>query len=398
MASVRHVLVSGAGIAGPALAYWLHHHGISATVVERAPAVRAGGYAIDVRGVALDVAERMGVLDNIRGAATGTTSVGFVDRRGRVRVRLPTTALAPDGRSDELQRGDLIRLLVDRTTDRTEYVFGDRVTGLDQGPDGVLATFEHAAPRTFDLVVCADGLHSSTRALALGPEEPLRRFLHAYISIFSVPDDMGLSAEALLFNTPGRLAGLTHSPRVPGAKAILALTRRPDSGIDRAGEDEQRRALRAAFTGQGWITDRLLDAMDDAPDFYFDSVTQIRMDRWSAGRVTTLGDAAYAPSPMSGQGTSLAMVGAYVLAQELGRRDDHTGALAAYETRMRPFVRANQDIAGSGMAFLVPRTRLGIAARDALVRATPVLSRLGSLESRIARAAEALDLDARAPV
>jgi 2-polyprenyl-6-methoxyphenol hydroxylase-like FAD-dependent oxidoreductase len=398
MAPVRHVLVAGAGIAGPALAHWLHHHGIAATVVERAHELRAGGYAIDVRGAALDVVERMGLLDGVRAAATQVDRIRFVDRRGRDRAVLSPDALSAPGRAEELPRGDLVRLILEPTLEHTEYLFGDRVTGLAQGPDGVRATFEHAAPRTFDLVVCADGLHSSTRALVLGPEAPLRRFLDGYISVYTVPDELATPREVALYNSPGRLTGISRTSPAGGARALLGLSLRLGSGVDRAGPAEQKRVLRAAFAGHGGPFDRVLAAMDDAPDFYFDSITQIRMDRWTADRVTVLGDAGYCPSPMSGQGTSLALVGAYVLAQELARHGDHAPALAAYEARMRPFVRANQDIADSGMAFLAPRTRLRIAARDTLVRATPVLSGLGRLSSRIARAAEAIDLDAPARV
>lgn len=398
MPAVHDVLISGAGVAGPALAHWLHHHGIRATVVERAPAPRSGGYAIDLRGVAIDVAERMGALDEIRRNLTEMGGAAFVDARGRRTAGLSLDDALDHGRALEILRGDLVRILHTPTTAHTEYLYDDTLTALEQDGDRVRATFRGAAPRTFDLVVGADGLHSTTRRLAFGPEERYARFLGAYISIFTIPDHLGLDREARLFNVPGKGSGMYRTPRAEGAKGIF-LVRSPEAtGIDRRPPAEQRAYLRAEFAGLGWENDRILDSMDGAEDFYFDSVTQIRMDTWSTGRVTLLGDAGYCPSPMSGQGTSLALVGAYVLARELARHDGAAAALAAYEARMRPYVDANQAIADAGMAVLAPRTRPGIAVRNALLRlGGPLFAVLGRFDKRLASASEALDLDAPAP-
>lgn len=397
MPAVRNVLISGAGIAGPALAHWLHHHGIEATVVERAPAPRSGGYAIDVRGAALDVAERMGVLDAIVGHRTEMAAARFVDARGRRRAGFAASQTAGEGRSHELLRGDLVRILHEPTTAYTEYLYDDSVTEVTQGPDRVRVGFEHAEPREFDLVVGADGLHSHTRRLAFGPESPYRRFLNGHVSIFTIPNHLELDREVRLYNSPGRLVAMYHTPRARGAKALLLYRSEEEAGTDRLPAREQMRHLRETFAGAGWATDRILAEMEHARDFYFDSVTQIRMDSWSRGRVTLLGDAGYCPSPMSGQGTSLALVGAYVLARELAGHEHHAAALSAYEGRMRPFVDANQAIADTGMDFLAPRTRMGITARDLAVRAAPLLSRLGSFDTKLSRAAEAMDLGPAAP-
>ncbi|WP_306369238.1 FAD-dependent monooxygenase [Nocardiopsis sp. CC223A] len=395
MPAVHDVLISGAGVAGPALAHWLHHHGIRATVVERAPAPRPGGYAIDLRGVAIDVAERMGVLDEIRRNLTEMNGAAFVDARGRRRAGISSADAVDDGRSLEVLRGDLVRILHTPTTVYTEYLYDDTLTALEQDGDRVRATFEKAAPRTFDLVVGADGLHSTTRRLAFGPEERYARFLGAHISIFTVPNHLGLDREALLFNVPGKGSGMYQTPRAEGAKGIFLVRTDGDAGIARRPPAAQRAYLRAEFSGLGWENDRILDAMDASEDFYFDSVTRIHMDAWSTGRVALLGDAGYCPSPMSGQGTSLALVGAYVLAQELARHDGTAEALAAYEARMRPYVNANQAIADAGLGILAPRTRRGIVLRNTLLRAGgPLLSLLGRFDERLSRAAEALDLDA----
>lgn len=393
MTAVRTVLVSGASIAGPALAHWLHHHGISVTVVEKAPEPRPGGYAIDLRGKAIDVVDRMGHLPRIRARTTEMDHLAMVDTNGRRRVGLHTGLISDEDRSLEILRGDLVRILHEPTTEYAEYLYGDTITGIEQDDDGAHVTFADAAPRTFDLVVGADGLHSNTRGLVFGAEDPLARFLGAYISIFTIPDHVGLDREALLYNTPGRLTGMYRTPRAEGAKAILGMHVPRPLGVERLSPDDQRGFLRSVFTGNGWESDRILDAMESSEDFYFDSITQIRMDRWSRGRVTLLGDAGYCPSPLSGQGSSLAVVGAYTLARELGRHTDVTRALAAYEDRMRPFVQVNQDIADSGMRFLAPKTRFGIASRDLVMRAAPLFKTLGTFTGKLDRASEAFELD-----
>lgn len=392
MPAVRHVLISGASIAGPTLAHWLGEHGIRATMVEKAPALRTGGYAIDVRGAAVDVADRMGLLDELRATTTEIARAVAVDARGRVRSGFDTAILAEPGRSLEILRGDLLRLL-HRAADSADIRYGDTITAMEQRGDGVRVEFAGAETEHFDLVVGADGLHSHVRSLAFGPERPYRRFLESYVSIFTVPNRLGLDREARLCNTPGRLLALYQTPRAEGVKALLLHRSEAETDVDRRPAAEQRRHLRDVFGGMGWETDQILSDMEESPDFYFDSVTQISMDGWSNGRVALLGDAGYCPSPMSGQGTTLAMVGAYVLADELARRTDHETALAAYENRMRPYVAANQAIADPGLAFVAPRTGRGIAARNLLLKAGPLLSTLSRFDTKLSKASDAIELD-----
>lgn len=397
MSAVGDVLISGAGIAGPALAHWLHHHHIRATIVERAPALRPGGYAIDLRGVAIDVAARMGILDQVCAGITEMSAGAFVDSHGRTRAGFDATMVDSGKRSLEILRGDLVRIIHESTTENTEYRFGDSITGIEEHGEGVHVTFDHSPPQTFDLVIGADGLHSTVRRLVFGPEQPYRRFLGGYISIFSVPNHLDLDREARLYNTPRRLVAMYHTPRATDAKALLLHRSDTETGVDRRPTGEQRRYLHENFAGAGWETDRILAELANTPDFYFDSITQIRMDRWSRGRAALLGDAGYCPSPMSGQGTSLALVGAYVLAQELARHDLPTAALAGYEARMRPYVAANQAIADPGLGFIAPRTRLGITARNILMGAAPLLSTLSKFDTKLSKAAEAISLDAPTP-
>jgi len=391
MPAVRKVIISGAGIAGPALAYWLGRHNIGATVLERARQVRSGGYAIDLRGVALDVVERMGLLAEVQQRRTEMSRLSVVNAAGKPIVSISPPVSGP--RAAELLRGDLIGLLHGAAID-SEFLFGNRITAVEQTADGVGVTLENGGMRQADLLVGADGLHSTTRALVFGAEESYSNFLGAYISIATVPNHLGADRETRLFNLPGRGVVIYHTPRADGAKAIFLLNGASQLGIDRRSAAQQQEFLKQTFAGAGWETDRLLAAVSKSEDFYFDSVTRIQMDRWSKGRVVLLGDAGYCPSPMSGQGTSLAVVGAYVLAEELARQPDVAAALAAYEQRMRPYVEANQRIADFGPGLLAPRSRLGITMRNLMLRAAPLLSRFGGLDTRLSRAAEALELDA----
>jgi 2-polyprenyl-6-methoxyphenol hydroxylase-like FAD-dependent oxidoreductase len=376
----RTILISGASIAGPALAFWLHHHGFRPVVVERAPAIRAGGYPIDVRAAAIEVADRMGLLPAIREAHVDTRGGTFVGARGRVIARITPEELTGSaaGRDAELPRGDLARLLHERTRDDVEYLFDDTITALDQHADGVRVTFRNAPPRTFDLVIGADGLHSTVRALALGPEAGFRHDLGFAFAGFTLDAETGrgrnLEREFVAHNTPGRMAAVYAVGGQHRLTGMLAFATPPGFAVDPRDVTGQRDAVAAAFHGGGWEVPRLIEAMRSADDFFFDTVSQIRMPRWSSGRVALVGDAAYAPALLSGQGTSLALVGAYVLAGELAAAGgDPAAAFAAYERALRPFVERNQELATSGGATLVPRTRTALWIRNAVLAVLPYL-------------------------
>ncbi len=389
------VLISGASVAGPTLAFWLRRAGIDVTVVEKAPAVRGGGYPVDLRGVAVDVVERMGLLDQVEAARTGTRRLTFVTERGRTVASLDPETLQGQQvvRAVELPRGDLTRVLWEATRQDVEYVFDDRITELDDRADGVHVTFRRGEPRVFDLVIGADGLHSGVRALAFGPEEKFRRDLDACYAAFSVPNFRGLDREALLMNVPGRAAVLYPVREQPTVTALLSFYG-PTPTLDHRDAEAQRRLVEHAFGGLGWLVPEMLVRMREADDFYFDPVSQIRMPSWTRGRIGLIGDAAHAPSFRSGQGTSLAAVGAYVLAAEIATHpDDVRAALPAYEARMRGFATRNQDLATSGSRVVTPETALQLHTRDALFQVIPLLARLGLLgESPVSRAATALTL------
>ncbi|WP_039778441.1 FAD-dependent monooxygenase [Nocardia cerradoensis] len=344
--SVTTVLVAGASIAGPALAHWLVRRGAEVTVVERAPELRPGGQAVDARGVTKEVIRRMGLDAAVRAARTETAGAYTVDADGAVLETFRADDDGGDGYISEIEilRGDLSRVLYDDTHDDVEYIFDDRIAELTQDTDGVDVVFASGARRRFDLVIGADGLHSALRAMVFGPREEFIRHLGRALAFYSVPNEFGIDRWLVDFQESGRSAGLRPLPDATQAMAMFSFPA-ADLDVDYRDVAAQKRLLRERMAGMGWLTARILEHLDDTPDFYLDQVAQVVMDRWSSGRVGLLGDAAFSSSPLSGQGTGLALVGAYLLAGELAAADwDPAVGFARYEALMRPYVEANQEI------------------------------------------------------
>ncbi|WP_312859261.1 FAD-dependent monooxygenase [Pseudonocardia xinjiangensis] len=347
MSGIR-VLVAGASIAGPALAHWLCRRGAEVTVVERAPELRPGGQAVDARGVTKEVIRRMGLDAPVRAARTETAGANTVDVDGNVLETFRADDDGGDGYISEIEilRGDLSQVLYDDTRDGVEYVFGDRIAELTQDADGVDVAFAGGDRRRFDLVIGADGLHSALRAMVFGPRERFVRHLGLVLAFYSVPNEFGLDRWVIDFQEAesGRSAGLRPIQDATRAMAMFSFPS-ADFDVDHRDVAAQKDLLRERMAGLGWLTPRILAHLDDTPDFYLDQVAQVVMDRWSSGRVGLLGDAAFSSSPMSGQGTGLALVGAYLLAGELAAAGwDPEAGFAGYEGRMRSFVEANQEI------------------------------------------------------
>ncbi|MBP0460160.1 FAD-dependent monooxygenase [Streptomyces montanisoli] len=367
----RRVLISGASIAGPALAYWLNRYGFDVTVVEKASAVRGGGYAIDIRGTARDVADRMGLLPELRAAHVNTQRLSFVDAAGE-----PVGSLDPngvtggeDGLDLEVRRGDLADVLYTPIQDRVEFLFDDSIATLDDDGDAVHVVLDSGTRRTFDLVIGADGLHSNTRRLVFGPEEPYHHYLGHVFAGFTLPNEFGLAHEGLAWNEPGRAAILyAHEPS-QYLHGFLAFTSEKPPYEAFRDPRAQCDLVASRYPEQVWHLPRLVEAMREADDLFFDIVSQIHMPTWSRGRVALAGDAAHATSFLSGQGSSVALVGAYVLAGELATHADHAEAFAAYEKRMRPFAERNQALATAGGTVVTPTTREQLDARNAALRA-----------------------------
>ncbi|HEX5532694.1 MAG TPA: FAD-dependent oxidoreductase [Actinomycetales bacterium] len=388
-AANHEVLISGAGIAGMATAYWLNRYGFRVTVVERAEAPRLGGYKIDVRGAAVEVLERMALLGRAREMTTDMQRTSFVDSSGAEVAAMDSDFAGGRAGADlEVMRGDLNRLLYEETRDTVDYLFGDSVGAISQNERGVLVTFEHGGTRRFDLVVGADGQHSNTRADVMGPESQFIEHLGHYVAIFSTANRLGLDRAEVIYPRPGRSTLVYRTREDAQARAMLLWASAP-LGYDRRDVRRQRELIATEFGDEnGWEVPRLLADVATAPDLYFDSMGLVRVPRWGHGRVVLVGDAAYGASPASGQGTSLALVGAYVLAGEVCSSPDDLGAaFARYQAAMATFVEKNQRLAASNLKGMVMRSRLRIWFQ---LRALKVLQHLPGKDRVLGRVAAAI--------
>jgi 2-polyprenyl-6-methoxyphenol hydroxylase-like FAD-dependent oxidoreductase len=390
------VLISGGGIAGPALAFWLLRAGADVTVVEKAPGLRPGGHAVDVRGVARGVVERMGILPAIRANLVDERGWRMVNARGKVMAEMSADVFGGEGIVAELEiaRGDLSRILYEAVPDAS-FRFGDRITSLTQDANGVDVRFASGTgTERYDIVVGADGVRSSVRALAFGPETEFVRPLGGYGSYFTVPDPGDLERWFEMFNAPGGLVAAIRPERVGTTKASLSVRSATRPG--RLTKDQQVAMLTERFKGVGWRVPGFLAAMPDAPDFYFDELCQVRVGRWARGRVVLLGDAGYCGSPLVGMGTSHSLVGAYVLAGELAGRQP-TDAFAAYQEQMAAYVAEGMQLPPGGMRMFAPGSNLMIRMRAASMRMMGVWPMKGLMEKQFSKA-DAITLKDYGPV
>jgi 2-polyprenyl-6-methoxyphenol hydroxylase-like FAD-dependent oxidoreductase len=362
---MRKALISGAGIAGATAAYWLAKGGFEVTVVEQARGSRSSGSPVDVRGAAKDVAERMGVMARVRDADTCVRDMVFVDSRGRVRGRVNMrTAWAEPG-DVELSRAELATILRDAVPDDVEFQFGNEVTGLDQDADGVTVEFVSGPARRFDVVIGADGAHSGVRGLAFGPEADYARHLGVYVATLPLAGES--ATELVMYNTPGRAVVIHPAGGHPGAAFMFRAPQIPQ--FDHRDLDQHKRLLTAAYAGAGWRVPELLDRVRAADDLYFDSVSRIQVPAWSRGRIGLVGDAASCVS-LFGDGSSLAMIGAFTLADSLD--GDISAGLRAYEARHRPQRAAKENSAEYAKRLLIPATSAGLTVRNLAIRLLPL--------------------------
>jgi 2-polyprenyl-6-methoxyphenol hydroxylase-like FAD-dependent oxidoreductase len=344
----RSVLISGAGAAGQSLGYWLSRYGFNPTVVERSPTSRTGGFAIDIRGAAVVVAERMGILDACRRAHVHMREIVRLDRNGDVIWMTDANwgSDEGDGGGDvEILRDDLTAILQEATRDGVEYIFGDAITSMVQDDEGVDVTFQRGKSRRFDLVIGADGLHSAVRSLAFGPEAEFARPLGYYVGVFTMPNVLDLERQWLMSYLPGKMVHVINYGHDKHTRGVFIFAS-PSASYDRRDVSQQKALIEKAFADDSnWEIPALLKGLRESTDLYFDDVTQIHMQSWSNGRVALLGDAAFAPTLITGQGSSLAIVGAYVLAGELkAAQGDYGIAFNRYEKEMRHFITQNQRI------------------------------------------------------
>jgi 2-polyprenyl-6-methoxyphenol hydroxylase-like FAD-dependent oxidoreductase len=366
---VKKVLISGASIAGPTAALVLARHGIETTVVEKAGALRGGGYPIDIRAVALEVAQRLGMLDRLRQYDIDMRDVTFVNSKGKEAGPFDLTTLTGSvrGVDIELPRGELAAALYDATRDIVSYRFNDSIRAIEQNDNGVDVRFESGHRDRYDIVIGADGLHSNVRSLVFGPEHRFERYIGFCFAGFSFPNPRKVAHKSHIYNSPGRFASV-YAVRENAPLLGMLTFRYPESPFKTAIDPSKQRDLVARmFDGAGWIISELVDHMLKADDLFFDAVSQIRMPKWSSGRVVLSGDAAHATSFLSGQGSSVALVGAYVLGNEIAGHANHADAFDAYERIMRGFAQVNQDLVDDGWQMMMPPTEEAIEARNTAV-------------------------------
>ena len=367
----RSVLVSGGGIAGSTAAYWLEKAGWSVTVVERAANTRSSSNPIDVRGAAVAIARRMGIWSRLEEAATGVERLVFVDADGRPQATIRTRRRVDRNEAIEVARNELVGLLFDKAREASHIIRDDSIFALHQDGGGIDVEFQRNPSRHFDLVVGADGVHSTVRRLTFGPEERFSRPVGMFVGTVRAPAPVADPRTVQLYNEPG--TSLTIHPA--GGKPGFAFIFRGQHEFDYRDAEQGRRLVESTYAGGRWLTTLALEEWGASGDRYFDAVTRVDVPQWSAGRVVLLGDAASCIS-LFGEGSSSAIVGAKTLADAIAAHPgDHTAAFAGYEYRHRKHVRPLLRGAGIASRLLVPKTRSGIAMRNAVLNAAGSLRR-----------------------
>ena len=362
----KSILISGAGIAGLTLAYWLKKFGFNPTIVEQAPSLRQGGYAIDFWGAGFEVAEKMDILPDLDQADLKMTELVFVDKNGKRQAALNYEKIKKlmNGSAFTLLRSDLSNAIYNHLDKDIEIIFGDSIQKTEQDEDSVTVIFNRGNTRSFNLVVGADGLHSNVRNLVFGDEAQFEKFYGYYTASFPITNSIFKDRTFLTYNIPYKQAAV-YSLNENKMATFFIFTSPQKLSYDHHDIKEQKEILRNEFEHAGWKCAELLSKIDEVSDFYFDVVSQIQMNHWSKGRVTLVGDACDCPSLLSGQGSTLAMVGAYILAGELKEADgNYKTAFSQYENIFKPFIESKQKIAQNFAKSLVPKSKFGIWVRN----------------------------------
>lgn len=376
MAQSPRILISGASVSGPIVAYWLRRFGFQPTVVEHTEDLRlgVGGHAVDLFGPAIKVMDWMNLGGAVREARTRTETISLA-RSGKRTVECPVDLLTQGVSHDhvEIMRGDLARIVYEASRNDVEYLLGDSIATLTDTGDRVAITFEREAARAFDVVIGADGLHSLTRRLTFGDEGQFLHFLGGYFAVFSVPNYLGLQQCMMSYAEAGQTVAVYPVWGTDQLRVLLLFRTPTELDYDRHDRAAQVRLIRRLYSGTGWEVPRLLSELETADDLYLDAISQVRMDSWTKGRVALVGDAGYSPGPAVGGGTSLAVLGAYTLAAELAAAADPAAGLTSAEHAIRPAVQASRNIGPAVLDMMIPKSTAQIWAMAQAIRLLPRL-------------------------
>lgn len=374
----KHVLISGASIAGPVTAYWLAKHGWDVTIVERADTLRLGGQNIDITDAARTIVQDMGLEEAVKARHTGEEGLQFVDTHNTPRASFPVSAKGSLTRDIEILRGDLAEILYEATRDSVTYRFGQSIKVMEETSGGMHVTFQDGSDKTFDIVIAADGMNSATRKMIL-PDYDHQAYLGCWASYFTVPRQASDTNWWRWYTSPnGVIAFLRPDNKGTMRAAVNFLS--DESDPPHMSLQDKKDRLKERLRGQGWESARLAEALEDADDVYLGPLHQIKAKRWASGRAALVGDAAYCPTPYTGMGTTLAIIGAYILAQEIAAHDTHDAAFIAYEAKFRPFAEKSQQLPPGvpNAAYAKSKLKVGLVNTGASIAASkPVQALIG---------------------
>jgi len=376
----KNILISGAGIAGTTLAFWLKMFGFNPTIVENSPALREGGHAIDFMGAGYDVAEKMDIIPALKRVDINFSKLAFVDSNNKEKGSMNYQKIKNflNGRAFTLFRSDLAKVIYQSIDKGVEIIFGDTISKIEQNEKDVIVTFQSGKTRNFDLLVGADGLHSNVRRLVFGNELQFEKYYGYYTSSFTI-DNFTLGNNAFsMYNVPHKQVAV-FSKSENSSTTFFIFASPEKLSYQHRDIAQQKQILKSTFESSGWKCSELLSQIDLTTDFYFDTVSQIKMDSWYKGRVTLVGDAGYCPSLLSGKGSTLAMVGAYILAGELKQANgDYKTAFEQYEILFKPFMEKKQKAAQTFAKSFIPKSSFGIWLRNKLFKlmSSSIISRL----------------------
>jgi 2-polyprenyl-6-methoxyphenol hydroxylase-like FAD-dependent oxidoreductase len=362
----KNILISGAGIAGVSLAFWLKRFGFKPTIIEISPKLREGGYAIDFMGAGFDVAEKMGIISDLEKADLNISNIAFVDKDNIEKSSMDYQKVKKilKNRAFTILRSDLAKVIYNSLDKETEIIFGDSIKHIEQNEEKVSVMFKTGLTRSFDLLVGADGLHSIVRNLIFGEESQFEKYYGYYTSSFTMNNYSNEGRAFSMFNVPNKQVAVYTISKEKVASFFI-FTAPEKLNYEHHDIEKQKQILKNEFMNAGWKCPELLSKIDTTSDFYFDSISQIQIEKWSKGRVSLVGDACYCPSLLSGKGSTLAMVGAYILAGELKLANgNYKTAYEEYEKLLKPFMEKKQKSAQAFAKSFVPKSNFGIWLRN----------------------------------